>query len=318
MGELQTLESQQLAVQVDVANKYPRDLTNFVDDVYNVVVRDTEFAMTCIYCVPVGKDKETGSQTFSMGPSVRLSEEMQKYWKHLRLGVNCEEEPDKISVDGIIMDCQNNNGETKTAIANVSGWSDRRKELKLKAMQSCMKRDLRISIMGKAYADELVDKIITGIMKDKIKTWNYTKEKYASIGVHEATILEYFHVGKAEELTKKQIYQAVGMFNFLKENGKDANYLFGNNAKINKRPNVSADEIVIAPNGKKKKADPEKKEFESIVLSYLSEIGHTKESFAEVLIAEFSIEGGIQDIPANLRASVIDLLENLKSEQPGA
>ena len=304
--ELQVQESQQLAIQVDIANKYPRVLDTFVDDVYNVVIRDPAFALSCVYCVPVGKG-EDGSQTFAMGPSVRLSEEMQKYWKHLRVAVNCEEEKNKIILNGLIFDCESNNAETLTAVANVSGWSDRRKELKLKAMQSVMKRDLRISIMGKSYADELIQKIINGMLSDRVKTWNIAKGKFALLGVPEKTILNYFKVAKHTELTAKQIYQTIGMYNFLKENNKEPAYLFGGSAKINSRPKVSASEVIIVD---------EKEDFENTVHAFMQETGF--ETIDDVLFADFSIQGGIKSVPENMRKKVLERLEELRTEQPGA
>lgn len=332
-NELQLQESQQLAIQVDVANKYPRQLATFVDDVFNVVVRDPDFAMSCIYCVPVGKNASDGSQTFAMGPSVRLSEEMQKYWKHLRIAVNCTEEPDKIIVQGLIMDCQSNNAETLTATCSTSKWSERRKELKLKAMQSVMKRDLRISIMGKSYADELIQKVIDDILSDKVETWEYCKAKFQEIGVDEKILLNYHKVDKAEELTSKQIYQTIGMYNFLKDNGSEADYLFGSVTKPSSRPMVTPDQVVVQPAKQpapakkasgKFKSEQKKPEtvmgdtdFEKMVFGLLLQCGHTEESFSGVLDAEFSIQGGIKNIPADLQSQVIDYLTNL-SEQTGA
>lgn len=338
-NELQVSESQQLQVQVDVANKYPRNLTTFVDDVFNVVVRDQDFAMSCIYCVPVGQAQDK-SQTFAMGPSVRLSEEMQKYWKHLRVVVNCTEEPDKIIVQGLIMDCQANNVETLTSTSSTKdssgrSWSDRRKELKLKAMQSCMKRDLRISIMGKSYADELIQKIIDEILTDKVQVWEYCKTKYSEIGVTENTVLKYFKAGSADELTGKQIYQAIGMYNFLKDNGKEPDYLFGESGnKAPSRPQVTPDMVKVEPVQEQPSNAPQKKpaanskkaapaannkpsevmddsEFVKTALSLMTKAGHDEGSIDSILEAELSIHGGIRNVPADQQSGVIDLLSSM-------
>lgn len=339
-NELQVSESQQLQVQVDVANKYPRNLVTFVDDVFNVVVRDQDFAMSCIYCVPVGQAQDK-SQTFAMGPSVRLSEEMQKYWKHLRIVVNCEEQSDKIIVQGLVMDCQANNVETLTSTSSTKdssgrAWSDRRKELKLKAMQSCMKRDLRISIMGKSYADELIQKIIDEILTDKVQVWEYCKTKYYEIGVPENTVLKYFKAGSADELTRKQIYQAIGMYNFLKDNGKEPDYLFGSMSdKPASRPQVTPDMVKVEPlqeqpanasqkkpasNAKKAAAPTQNQkpsevmddsEFVKTAMPLIIKMGYDENSISSVLEAELSITGGIHNVPADMQSGVIDFLTTM-------
>jgi hypothetical protein len=263
----------------------------------------------------VGKS-DTGSQTFAMGPSVRLSEEMQKYWKHLRVAVNGELGKNQIIMKGVIVDCQNNNAETLTSIADTTGWSARRIELKFKAMQSVMKRDLRISIMGKSYADELIQKIINGVLSDRVKTWGIAKNKFAELGVPEITILDYFKVAKPEELTGKQIYQTIGMYNFLKENNKEPKYLFGGTAKINSRPKVTPEEVVIIDEKENLNQKESGIDFRKIVESYKKDLGFG--TIDDILFAEFGIEGGIKAVPINVQSSVIDHLESLRGEQPGA
>lgn len=339
-NDLQVQESAQLQVQVDVANKYPRKLDTFVDSVFSIVVRDQDFALSCVYCVPVGNDN--GIQKFVLGPSVRLSEEMQKFWKHLRVAVNCELEGTKIVMKGLIFDCENNNAETLTSIVETKGWKDRRIELKLKAMQSVIKRDLRLSVIGKSYADELMTKIVENVLGDRVEVWGYCKEKYLEMGVQEQVILNYFKVGKAEELTSKNLYQAIGMYNYLKDNGSEPDFIFGNfGINISSKPKVSAEQVVVedkpVPAAKAskftkkpdvKKTEPAKQaskepevmgqeDFEKMVFGLLLGSGYDEKSFAGILDVEFNIKGGIKSIPVEMQSEVIDYL-TVKSEQAGA
>lgn len=327
-NELTLHESQQLAVQVDVANKYPRQLDTFVDKVFSVVQRDQGFAMSCIYCVPVGKTE--GVQKFELGPSVRLSEEMQKYWKHLRVAVNCDLQSDKIICTGLIMDCESNVAETLTEIVSVKGWNDRRIQLKVKAMQSCMKRDLRLSIMGKSYANELIEKILEDLLPDAVESWKFCVEEYASIGVKEETILKYFKVKSASDLSKRDIYKAIGIYNFLKEQGEGAEFVFGGE-KNSYKPSIRPEDIQeVKPQQQKRTATKPTQnkpvqpslevmgaeEFEKQVFGLLLSAGLTEQNFEAELDAEFSISS-IKAIPADMQSKVIDYLL-AKQEQAGA
>lgn len=331
-NELTLHESQQLAVQVDVANKYPRQLDSFVDKVFSVVQRDQDFAMSCIYCVPVGKTE--GVQKFELGPSVRLSEEMQKYWKHLRVAVNCDLQSDKIVCTGLIMDCESNVAETLTEIVSIVGpqgkWNDRRVQLKVKAMQSCMKRDLRLSIMGKSYANELIEKILEDLLPDAVESWKFCVEEYASIGVKEETILKYFKVKSASDLSKRDIYKAIGIYNYLKEQGEGAEFVFGGE-KNSYKPSVRPEDIQeVKPQPQQQKrivtkpaqsksvqSSPEvmgAEEFKAEVSSYFR-IGYTESDFNEDLSMK-GIEGGVDAVPVERQAEVLAMLA--KQEQAGA
>lgn len=334
-NELTIHESQQLAVQVDVANKYPRKLDTFVDSVFQVVKRDPDFAMSCIYCVPVGKTD--GVQRFELGPSVRLSEEMQKYWKHLRVAVNCEVTDTQIICSGMIIDCEANNAETLTDIVSIvdkqyGKWNDRRINLKVKAMQSTMKRDLRLSIMGKSYANELIEKILENLLPDQVEAWTYCVQEFDTIGVSEQTILNYFKVSSPAELTKKDVYKAIGIFNFIKDQGEDGSYVFGSGNNSSK-PSVTPSDVKVnsTPKGTGKKAPIKKEErasqvstpevmgqddFEKLVFSLLLGCGMSEADLDTALEAELSIKG-LKDVKPEDQSKVIDFL-TAKQEQARA
>jgi len=244
-NDLQLYEGQQLRVMVEVANSFPRNLNTFVDDVCNEVIKDVEknrdFALSCIYCVPVGKD-ENGVQKFVSEPSVRITEVMQKYWKHLRIIVNGEVSNDAITVSGIIVDCQSNNAETLIDRINCKGWSDRRISLKLKAMQSVMKRDLRLSIMGRSYSNELKNRIFSSLFPDISSGWNACIEAFLKYGVTEKRLLQYFKISSTAEITAEILFNALGVYNFMLENGTGVNEIFGAESK---KPNITMADIKV-------------------------------------------------------------------------
>lgn len=281
-NELALQDSNQLKVQVEVANQFPRQLTTFVDDVFSVVVRDQKFSMSCIYCVPVGKQKD-GTQKFVTGPSVRLSEEMQKYWKHLRVAVSCEITADQLIVSGMVVDCQANNAETLVDQVSIKGWSDRRISLKAKAMQSTMKRDLRMSIIGKSYADELQSKIMNALFEKQQEVLGFCLSAYAEIGVPEETLCSYFKVKALSELDNEQLFRAIGMYNYLKDNSEDPSYIFGGENTSSKpetrapveKPKADAQKADVKPTTKVKQAEKN--------LSFLDQLGELSKKLGKSL-----------------------------------
>lgn len=308
---LQAYEGQQLKIMIEVANSMPRELSTFVDDVYGEVMKDSnenkEFALSCIYCVPVGKD-DKGVQKFHSDPSVRITEIMQKYWKHLRVIVNGDVEGDTITVNGLIVDCQANNAETLIDRVSCSGWKDRRKNLKLKAMQSTMKRDLRLSIMGKGYANQLKNKIFEGLFPDIVSGWKMCVDAFKNCNVTEQTLLSYFKINKASDVTKEMLFNALGIYNYIRENNEDPAEIFG---RTSNKPNVTPADIKVSDKPKKAKKGSGKipevmgsEEFSSFVTELCAKAGVTVE---EGLRGCCEVDH-IDDILPELQSKVIDYL----------
>lgn len=343
-SELAVYEGQQLKVMIEVANAFPRKLDTFVDDVYKEVTKDVEqnrdFALSCIYCVPVGKDPNTGVQKFHSDPSVRITEIMQKYWKHLRVIVNGTIDGGEIVVNGLIVDCQANNAETLIDRVNCSGWSERRKSLKLKAMQSTMKRDLRLSIMGKGYANQLKNRIFTGLFPDISEGWKMAVSAFGTIGIDEKTLFGYFKISNSNEITREMLFNALGIYNFLKETGDDPKSVFGRESK---KPSVTEDDIIITERqgkankaGSKGKGNKEPIKNESgqnkpkngseEVPEVMDQEEFSNTVFSLALQAGIKVEDGlkecldvdhIDDVLPELQSKVIDFFTD-KSEQAGA
>lgn len=330
-NDLQLFESSQLKVMIEVANSMPRDLDNFVPDVCKEVMRDVEksreFALSCVYCVPVGK--VDGVQKFHSDPSVRVTEIMQKYWKHLRVIVTGSIDPNEISVQGLIFDCQGNNSETLVSSVKCEGWSDRRKELKFKAMQSIMKRDLRLSIMGKGYANEIKQHIFDTLFPDIPNGWKECVAAFSNYKVTENTLLRYFKIGKADEVTREMLFNALGIFNYIRENNEDPANIFGGESK---KPNIRPEDIKVEEKKSTKKPKshqtpgngPSSPSEETPVVMGSDEFESLVASLA--LQAGIKLEDGLKEIvgvdhPGDVlpddQSKVIDFFES-KKETPGA
>lgn len=325
-NDLQLYESQQLKVMVEVANAFPRELDTFVDDVYTEVMKDVqtnkEFAMSCIYCVPVGKD-DNGAQKFISDPSVRITEVMQKYWKHLRIIVNGVIDGDELIVNGLIVDCQANNAETLVDRVNCKKWTDRRKTLKLKAMQSIMKRDLRLSIMGKAYANQLKNKIFAGLFPDIPEGWKFCTEAFKkNFNVEEKTLLNYFKIDSSVEVTGEILFNSLGMYNYLRENDEEPEKVFGSGKKQNK-PHVKPADVKISDASKEEKKENPKidfsddKKFNEAIFTQALQAGLSETDVANELKKVCEVDHTDDVLPEN-RERVFFHFQGLANETPGA
>jgi hypothetical protein len=138
-----------------------------------------------------------------------------------------------------------NNAETLIDRVSCKGWSERRISLKLKAMQSIMKRDLRLSIMGKSYSNELKNRIFSSLFPDIPSGWKACVEAFSKYGVIEKRLLQYFKVFSAAEVTTEILFNALGIYDFMRENGSDVNEIFGAESQ---KPNIKASDIKVEEN----------------------------------------------------------------------
>ena len=79
------------AAIIMAANKLPpRDLVLVEKNIRGALLNNPVLAEQCIYCRPVGKDKETKRQNFSTGPSIRFTELGQQCFGRLWLNGNLD------------------------------------------------------------------------------------------------------------------------------------------------------------------------------------------------------------------------------------
>jgi len=127
MNQIQEYQSQetQLATakmeldsQVATAKQYPRDITQFVNNVEAVIVNNPELAAQCNYSLTKGGSIITG-------PSIRLAEVIMSSWGNLRTGAKVLGHDGKfVSVHAFAHDLESNNRidvEVKRRITNKHG-----------------------------------------------------------------------------------------------------------------------------------------------------------------------------------------------------
>ena len=257
-------ESQQIMIQIDAANKYPRDLTTFTDNCVALATRNNKTALSCIYCRPVGKDK-AGKATFAVGPSVRLTEIMQGFWKHIRAGYTIEVQGDKIHAKGICVDMENNISRYAEASKTVARYSENQKDVAAKGLGSIVVRDAILMVIGRAYADEVSEQIMESVLSDAEGAWQHALSVYAELNVQEKELCDYFKIPVGITPDREVIWKAIGIYNYLKDSGETPDYVFGGDRKPSK-PNVTPDMVKEVKRPEQTKAKPKHKESPQDVL----------------------------------------------------
>lgn len=109
---LAQLNASEIDIQIATANKYPRSITKFRQEVFEFATLDEETAASMFYRLPRGWNDD-GTRKFIEGPSVRLAEVAAASYKNLRFGSRVIEVGDKfITAQGFCYDLEKN-----TAIA---------------------------------------------------------------------------------------------------------------------------------------------------------------------------------------------------------
>lgn len=115
---LGTLTKAEIDQQVATAKKWPRSITQFRKECFDLVTLDEEIAGECIYALP------RGGKTIE-GPSIRLAEILLSCWGNARAGSRIvAEDKDFVTAQGVFHDLQRNVHiayETKRRITDKKG-----------------------------------------------------------------------------------------------------------------------------------------------------------------------------------------------------
>lgn len=150
----QTLESEQLQIQVVTAKKYPRSVRQFLAEAKGMATINQETAASCFYSVP------RAGKTIS-GPSVRLAEICMSCWGHLDCGTRVKEIGETfILVEGFAWDMQKNTKarqEVRRNIVNRQGkrYGEDMISNTVNAGASIAFRNAIFRIIPRAYVDQL-------------------------------------------------------------------------------------------------------------------------------------------------------------------
>ncbi len=177
----------------------PRDMVAISNQMVAMVCSSPEVARAAIYCVPVGKDKETGLQKFTLGESIRMAEIAQGAFGRLMVDIKIEGKtapagqgkPGSVTVKAMALDLQTLN--IYPGLGTASIFNEAREKLAIQAASSIARRNAILS-MVKPYTQAILPQIKATIVKGLSEKGSVTEalemltKEFEGIGVTKAQI----------------------------------------------------------------------------------------------------------------------------------
>lgn len=176
-SSIHALEKAQIDVQVATAHQYPRSIELFRKRALSMALLDEDTAESCIYCRPVGKEKnEKGEwrEKIVEGPSIRLAEIVGCSYGNLRVASRIVEQTERyVKCEGVCHDLEANYAgkcDIMEVTVNKEGqpYSERQRAVTAKVALAKAYRDAIFKVVPRALCKPILDaakKVAAG--KDK-------------------------------------------------------------------------------------------------------------------------------------------------------
>lgn len=216
---LEVQERSSIDMQIATAKKYPRSPEMFLKRAVAMATLDEETAESCIYRRPVGKDKNTGKQTYAEGLSVRMAEIVGACYGNVRVGARVVEMTDRyVKVQGAGHDLETNyyaTSEVVESTVNKYGkpYDERMRLVIVKAALAKAYRDVMFKIVPRAMAKP-VEKQVRQLLYGDIKS--LTARRTAAEGWI-----------KKLGIDTDRVYAAIGVTGIADMNAKELELLSG-------------------------------------------------------------------------------------------
>jgi hypothetical protein len=247
MEEIQVLNTEvvkdsQFESQIDIAKRYPRDLTRIINNSIAIVTMDRETAETCNYSLP------RGGKTLS-GASVHLARIIVQQYGNLRVESRVSKvDPKQVHAEAVCFDLESNVAvkvTTSKSILNKHGQRFKEDMIIVtgKAAAAIAYRNAVFSVIPKAIVDKVYKSAmnkITGnitneeqLIKRRTDALKKFKDDYA---VEERELLEHLGLNTINQIDQQQIVNMIGMFNSLKDGEFSVDEMFGRKKKEEPKP----------------------------------------------------------------------------------
>lgn len=208
--------------QVDIAKRYPRDLSRIVQNAIAIVTMDSETAQTCNYTLPRGGKKLSGE-------SVHLARIIVQQYGNIRVESRVTgSDATQVHAEAICFDLENNAAVKSTTSKSIVGKYGRYKEDMIvttgKAAAAIAYRNAVFSVVPKAIVKKIYKAAIqtitgdisneTKLIKARTGALKFFKEEF---GVEELEILTALGLNTANQIKSDQIVILRGMMQSLKD-----------------------------------------------------------------------------------------------------
>jgi len=169
-SQIEAIERANVDVQISTAHKFPRSMEKFKARATDMVTIDPQTAESCLYCRPVGKDKN-GNVTYAEGLSIRMAEIVGACYGNLRVGAMLIEQTDRhVKARGMAHDLESNFAASSEVIEstvdrNGRPYSERMRIVVAKSALAKARRDATFQVVPKALCksmEEAAKKVALG------------------------------------------------------------------------------------------------------------------------------------------------------------
>jgi hypothetical protein len=232
----------QLESQIDIAKRYPRDLTRVINNSIAIVTMDKDTAETCNYSLPRGGKKLTGA-------SVHLARIIVQQYGNLRVESRVTHADKKqVYAEAVCFDLESNVAvkatTSKSIIYSKGGrYNDDMIVVTGKAAAAIAYRNAVFSVIPKAIIDKVYNAAMREITGDLSTEEKLIKRRKAALdafnseyGVTEEEILKYLGLNTINQIKKDEIVTMLGMFNALKDGEYTVDNMFERKVKQETKP----------------------------------------------------------------------------------
>lgn len=228
---VESLERAAIDVQVSTAHAYPRSLKKFQTRALDMATLDEATAESCIYCRPVGKEKNAEGQfveKYAEGASIRLAEIVAASYGNIRVASRVIEQTERmVRCEGVAHDLESNyagKSEVMEATVTKEGkpYSERQRMLIAKVCLAKAYRDAVFKVVPMALCKTVIDAAKNVIAKtDKpieerrkaVQAW------VAKIGIDEKRVFAALEVNGWSEVGNDHLIKLTGIKTAMKEEG---------------------------------------------------------------------------------------------------
>jgi len=225
---LDTLERASIDMQIATAHQFPRSVTSFNMRAITMATMDEETAASCLYCRPVGKDRDTGQQQFANGMSVRMAEIVAACYGNLRVAARIVEIDPRgryVVAQGVAHDLETNYLSTSQVIESTvtrSGkpYDERMRLVIAKAALAKARRDAVFQVVPKAMAkpvEKAVRKLLAGDSKPLVERRNIVGQWIHSLAIDPKRVWNALGVGGLDDLTEEHLAILTGLRTSIKD-----------------------------------------------------------------------------------------------------
>lgn len=217
------MERASIDSQIATAKAFPRSLESFKKRSMTLATFDTETAESCIYCRPVGKEKNERGQwveKFAEGASIRMAEIVAASYGNISVGAQITEQTERfVRCQGVAIDMETNyRGSSECVESTVTRdgvpYSERQRALIAKVCLAKAYRDAIFRVVPRALCKPVFDaakKVATGQgqtleqRQKKVKAW------IATLKIDEARVFAALDVKGWAEIGEDQLVTLTGL-----------------------------------------------------------------------------------------------------------